>query len=1129
MGMMHARALLSGCATAVDNIGSVDASERLCHDPMDVVYTWVNGSDSEWLKLMLSHRRTWDAEHGGGEAPPPPLPNSTAPESVSSLNRYRDNDELRYSLRSLFKYAPWIRRVHLITNGQVPSWLDLSHPRVHLVTHADIFPNPDHLPVFSSPSIEVHLHRIPGLSNRFIYFNDDVFLGSDTWPDDFFTHASGQKVYLAWDVPKCNTGCVDNWIGDGYCDSACNVSACLWDAGDCVGGGKSRGGATTSTSTSYSHKGGRHESYTAASSTVVAASPAPSPSPRPCAVGCPDAWLGDRTCDPACRVPACGFDAGDCGVESLVDAGPPSVHADVAWHKWIAEARASAAGALKTALFAAAATSLHDSTVGSVAAALHTVVAAGVTRNGSSLTLPGTLLPLQASSSCEGAAEGEEALVRVSPHDSLVLLNLTAVTCGVARAASVWIREQASIITCAQHSAADDEDLAGAAAAVDGCLSVAVGETNATDDEASCGGAEASTWYLEPTHADVSPSGIVRTGSVIPTARLVSLVLLRESLGAALEAVGAAREEAANATAGGNATNATVVAAPSTIPSVSVPVWVRLKPGPLAEWTAVPQLYTSLGWGTTLGTGEVEVGFDLALAACTGTRGPVEHSNAANGSNTSAGMVQPPSTFAEAEGQSQAGRSALPRSALPRLRASGFDTDDATGRPLGAGAPVPGPRRLRERAGAGAAAGASPLGEARRRALEALRAAGVNAPKEAAEDASAAPTSAGRKLTGEEEPAGAAAFASLLHAAWTSARAGVAAGGRRLGSDTYAESLVLSNRLISRDFGKRGRKVPAHMPHMIDVKAMRDLQARFPAEFDATSAHRFRDGGDVQYAFIYMWFVLEGGARAGLDVVTYFRRELDTDGDGVLDGNEVRTLASVVHKRSPTQAEVDAIAACLAPWKRSTSMRAIDTPGGIVHEEVTTTTIPFITWQAVADCPAVMDGLAKHARFGPTGVELPNSDEVAFEMVSDDYNKTRGQLDSVRGRRPKFVCVNDDMKEAPKAVQALLASFYTSFFPLPCPLELPPGRLNPEGVYRDSLRAYALAGRDRSHIVEAATAVAVVAAIALVCVSASSEKGEGAEGQAVAAQEWQPATPALGLAQRLGTPGRVPRSAAKTR
>ena len=80
--------------------------------------------------------------------------------------------------------------------------MNLDYDRIKIVTHDQIFPSSSDLPVFSSPAIEAHIHRIPELSNRFIYFNDDVFLGSPVWPDDFFT-TQGQKIYFAWDVPRC--------------------------------------------------------------------------------------------------------------------------------------------------------------------------------------------------------------------------------------------------------------------------------------------------------------------------------------------------------------------------------------------------------------------------------------------------------------------------------------------------------------------------------------------------------------------------------------------------------------------------------------------------------------------------------------------------------------------------------------------------------------------------------------------------------------------------------------------------------------------------------------------------------------------------------------------------------------
>lgn len=150
-------------------------------------------------------------------------------------SRFEDKEELRYSLRSLEKHAPWIRRVYLVTNGQIPHWLDLDNQRITLVTHKDIFPNQSHLPTFSSPAIESHLHKIKGLSNKFLYLNDDIMFTQNVWPEDFFTNSKGFKIYLSWPVPDCSPTCLWSWVADGSCDSECNVVECGFDGGDCNG------------------------------------------------------------------------------------------------------------------------------------------------------------------------------------------------------------------------------------------------------------------------------------------------------------------------------------------------------------------------------------------------------------------------------------------------------------------------------------------------------------------------------------------------------------------------------------------------------------------------------------------------------------------------------------------------------------------------------------------------------------------------------------------------------------------------------------------------------------------------------------------------------------------------------
>ena len=140
---------------------------------MDAVYTWVDGSGAAFQEALRLH---------AGPA--------------AGANRFRDNGELRYSLRSLARHAPWVNRIHILTNGQAPRWLDVSHPRIHLVSHSEVFPDAQCLPTFNSHAIEMCLHRIPGLSRLFLYLNDDFFLCRDVRPEDFLTPAGGQVVFL---------------------------------------------------------------------------------------------------------------------------------------------------------------------------------------------------------------------------------------------------------------------------------------------------------------------------------------------------------------------------------------------------------------------------------------------------------------------------------------------------------------------------------------------------------------------------------------------------------------------------------------------------------------------------------------------------------------------------------------------------------------------------------------------------------------------------------------------------------------------------------------------------------------------------------------------------------------------
>jgi len=153
-------------------------------EPIDAVYTWVDGADPAW------RQKKCEALAALGEDA------AQLHESGTSDVRYTNRDELRYSLRSLERFAPFVRTVYLVTDRQTPHWLDVDHPSLQLVSHEDLFPDLSHLPSFSSRAIECHLHRIPGLSERFLYFNDDVLLARPTTPDNFFDEDGRCLVYL---------------------------------------------------------------------------------------------------------------------------------------------------------------------------------------------------------------------------------------------------------------------------------------------------------------------------------------------------------------------------------------------------------------------------------------------------------------------------------------------------------------------------------------------------------------------------------------------------------------------------------------------------------------------------------------------------------------------------------------------------------------------------------------------------------------------------------------------------------------------------------------------------------------------------------------------------------------------
>jgi len=168
---------------------------------IDFVITWVDESDPKWQKEF----EYWSAKESR-------CINTDA-------CRYRDWGTLRFWFRGVEKFAPWVNKIYFVTYGHLPKWLNVNNPKLVIVKHEDFIPS-EYLPTFSSDAIEFFFHNIKDLSDRFVYFNDDMFLIDSVSPDRFFKKGLpcdiaglssiktkgmfGCSVYLALDLIRDN-------------------------------------------------------------------------------------------------------------------------------------------------------------------------------------------------------------------------------------------------------------------------------------------------------------------------------------------------------------------------------------------------------------------------------------------------------------------------------------------------------------------------------------------------------------------------------------------------------------------------------------------------------------------------------------------------------------------------------------------------------------------------------------------------------------------------------------------------------------------------------------------------------------------------------------------------------------
>lgn len=144
-------------------------------EKIDIVITWVDDNDEKWLK----EKERYQTKKNNKE---------------NSIIRYRDWGLLKYWFRGVEKFAPWVNKIYFVTYGHIPNWLNIDNPKICVVNHKDFIPA-GYLPTFSSRPIELNFHRIKNLSEKFIYFNDDMFLTNYITIKDFFKN--GYPKYSA--------------------------------------------------------------------------------------------------------------------------------------------------------------------------------------------------------------------------------------------------------------------------------------------------------------------------------------------------------------------------------------------------------------------------------------------------------------------------------------------------------------------------------------------------------------------------------------------------------------------------------------------------------------------------------------------------------------------------------------------------------------------------------------------------------------------------------------------------------------------------------------------------------------------------------------------------------------------
>ncbi|XP_060050232.1 N-acetylglucosamine-1-phosphotransferase subunits alpha/beta isoform X2 [Erinaceus europaeus] len=858
-----------------------------------------------------------------------------------SASRFEDNEELRYSLRSIERHAPWVRNIFIVTNGQIPSWLNLDNPRVTIVTHQDVFRNLSHLPTFSSPAIESHIHRIKGLSQKFIYLNDDVMFGKDVWPDDFFSHSKGQKVYLTWPVPNCAEGCPGSWIKDGYCDKACNNSACDWDGGDCTGnsgGSRYAGGAGGTGSLAL----GQPWQFGAGLSGVSY-----------CNQGCANSWLADKFCDQACNVLSCGFDAGDCGQDHFhelykVTLLPNQTHYVIPkgeclpYFSFAEIAKKGVEGAYSDNPI------IRHASIANKWKSIHLLMHRGMNT---------TTLHFNLTFQRENNEEFKiQIAVEVDTREE-PKLNFTT---------PKPYQNLASSITPLPEADSLFEEI------------------------------PEEKRYPKVKRRDANTTGQFQEEVKIP---VVNMLLLPKEVQLSLSHLDLQLELGDITMKGYNLSKSALLrsflvkdADGKQNQSLTTHGRNDSLEAPLEE-----QVHQSILPGV--------LERSLRFTAPPVTMKVTGHHQSQN---------PPPDLATSSRFRTPAPQRNVSKEKLSPLTKPLENYSTKESKTLGN-------EQKTNRMEGDSKNHISVIEVLPGRKLQCYR------------------DSYGGFLPWEKKKY----FQDLLDkeqslktqlAYFTDSKHT----GRQL-KDTFADSLRYVNKILNRKFGFTSRKVPAHMPHMIDRIVMQELQDMFPEEFDKTSFHKVRHSEDMQFAFSYFYYLMS--AVQPLNISQVFD-EVDTDQSGVLSDREIRTLATRIHDLPLSLQDLTGLEHMLINCSKMlpaniTQLNNIPPTQEAYYDP----NLPPVTKNLVTNCKPVTDKIHKaYKDKNKYRFEIMGEEEIAFKMIRTNVSHVVGQLDDIRKNPRKFVCLNDNIDHNHKdaqTVKAVLRDFYESMFPIPSQFELP--------------------------------------------------------------------------------------------